>query len=53
MNNNWKNIWDKKKTKNIDLTRGEFEIFCDLKRADGFDVNVHDENAYFKAFYHD
>ncbi len=53
VNNKWKSIWDKKKAENINLNRDEFEIFCDLKKADGFDVNVHDEQAYFKAFYRD
>lgn len=53
MNNKWKSIWEKKNTENINLNRTEFEIFCDLKRADGLDVNVHNEQAYFKAFYND
>lgn len=51
MNSKWKNIWEKKGLEKIDLERDEFEIFCDLKRADGFDVNVHNEQVYFKAFY--
>lgn len=51
MNNNWKNIWEKKGLENIDLERDEFLVFCDLKKADGFDVNVHNEQLYFKAFY--
>ena len=51
VNHNWKNIWDKKSLKTIDLKRDEFSVFCDLKRADGFDVNVRDEQSYFRAFY--
>lgn len=51
MNNKWKNIWEKKSLKHIDLERDEFLVFCDLKKADGFDVNVHNEQLYFKAFY--
>lgn len=51
MNNRWKNIWEKKGLENIDLQRDEFQVFCDLKKADGFDVNVNNEQAYFKAFY--
>lgn len=50
-NNKWKSIWDKKHLDNIDLSKDEFEVFCDLKKADGFDVSVHDEQKYFHAFY--
>lgn len=51
--NKWKSIWDKKRLDDIDLSKSEFEIFCDLKKADGFDVSVHDEEKYFRAFYND
>lgn len=47
----WKSIWNGKKLDKLDLDRSEFEIFCDLKRADGFDVNVGNETAYYTAFY--
>lgn len=53
MNHNWKTIWTKKSIKDINLKQDEFSIFCDLKKADGFDVNIHNELAYFKAFYND
>lgn len=53
MNSKWKGIWEKKGLEKIDLERDEFQVFCDLKKADGFDVNVHDEHLYFKAFYDD
>lgn len=53
MNSRWKSIWDKKGLDGIDLSKDEFLIFCDLKKADGFDVNVHDEQRYFRAFYND
>jgi len=52
-NEKWKTIWDNKKIIE-DLTQGnrsEFEVFCALKKADGFDVAVKDEEAYYKAFY--
>lgn len=52
-NNKWKSIWDKKRSDKLDLNRNEFDIFCDLKKADGFDVSVHDEQNYFQAFYHE
>ena len=50
-NNKWKSIWDKKRLDMIDLSKSEFVVFCDLKKADGFDVSVHDERKYFQAFY--
>lgn len=53
MNNNWKNIWSKKKLDFIDDSRDEFSVFCDLKKADGFDVNVQNEEKYFRTFYND
>ncbi|MCI7322093.1 MAG: class I SAM-dependent methyltransferase [Lachnospiraceae bacterium] len=49
--NDWKNIWDSKKMDKINLNRSEFDVFCDLKRIDGFDVNVKNDYEYFKAFY--
>lgn len=53
MNQNWKTIWTQKGLEKIDLKKDEFSVFCDLKKADGFDVNVHDEQLYFKAFYNE
>ena len=50
--NRWKEIWDKKKADITDKAT-EFEVFCALKKADGFDVAVKDENAYYKAFYNE
>ncbi|MDE7268362.1 MAG: class I SAM-dependent methyltransferase [Lachnospiraceae bacterium] len=52
-NSKWKSIWDKKRLDEIDLSKSEFEVFCDLKKADGFDVSVHDEEKYFQSFYND
>ena len=49
--NRWKSVWEKKGLKQIDLNRSEFDVFCDLKRSDGFDVSVQNEKAYFSAFY--
>lgn len=51
MNNQWKSIWNKKGLDSIDLSRDEFDVFRDLKKANGYDVSVHDEQAYFKNFY--
>lgn len=35
------------------LTADEFEAFCELKKIDGFDVNMQNEKAYFESFYSD
>ena len=51
--NNWKRIWDGKKLDKLNLNRGEFEVFCDLKKADGFDVNDGNEEVYYRSFYHE
>lgn len=51
--NIWKSIWDGKSLDDLNLTKDEFELFCDLKKADGFDVNVKNEQAYYMAFYQD
>lgn len=50
-NSKWKNIWDNKTLDKLDLEKSEFEIFCDLKKADGFDVSVKNEELYFRNFY--
>lgn len=51
MNEKWHQIWNKKGSDGTDLNREEFDVFCDLKKANGYDVNVHDEKEYFKNFY--
>lgn len=53
MNSKWKDIWSKKGLVSIDLAKDEFSVFCELKKTDGFDVNVHDEQLYFEHFYND
>jgi len=51
--NKWESIWGRKRPDNIDLSKNEFDVFCALKKADGFDVSVHDEQKYFRAFYNE
>ncbi len=51
MNNKWHQIWNKKGVNIPDFSRDEFDVFCDLKRANGYDVNVRDEKEYFSNFY--
>lgn len=53
MNKNWKKIWANKTLKGFDINKDEFSVFCDLKKANGFDVNVNDEQLYFSSFYND
>lgn len=50
--NNWKNIWGNKSIvseQNDNI--GEFQRFCELKKANGFDVAVDNKDAYYRAFY--
>lgn len=51
MNNKWHQIWNNKGLDKPNLSRDEFDVFCDLKRANGYDVNVHNEKEYFRNFY--
>lgn len=51
MYNKWHEIWNKKGLDELNLDREEFDVFCDLKKANGYDVNVHDEKEYFRNFY--
>lgn len=51
--NKWKIIWNNKVSikASDDENRNEFDRFCELKKANGFDVAVGNEQAYFRAFY--
>lgn len=51
MSNNWKNIWNNKKVVSKEYSGDEYERFCELKKANGFDVAVGDEYSYFRSFY--
>lgn len=56
MGNLWKSIWNKRVVGKMDidslLTNGsEFEIYKQLKKLDGFDVSVENENGYYENFY--
>ncbi len=50
MSNRWKTIWN---SKEVDLSEdtSEYEMFCELKRADGFDVAIGDADSYYGSFY--
>ncbi len=48
--NRWQDIWNKKSVVDINAS-DEFDIFCELKRANGFDVEVADSERYYRAFY--
>ncbi len=49
--NRWKSIWDNKTLVSSNYSGDEFQRFCELKKANGFDVAVADEDAYFQSFY--
>lgn len=49
--NSWKQIWNKKNVVEIKDNGSEFDTYCVLKKANGFDVAVGNESIYFKSFY--
>lgn len=51
MANNWKEIWSKKSTAHNLEELDEYELFCELKRIDGFDVGVENAEGYYQYFY--
>lgn len=51
MPNGWKDIWCTKQTVCSDNGTDEFARFCELKKANGFDVAVGNEKLYFELFY--
>lgn len=53
MGNRWREIWtgrDAVWTLDEGIT-DEFSVYKELKKLDGFDVNVRDKDAYYKSFY--
>lgn len=53
MGNNWKEIWNGKgKDYKISFAdASEFEVYRELKRLDGYDVSIENQEAYYKNFY--
>ncbi len=49
--NNWKNIWNSKNVVNSIGEESEYEYYCKLKKANGYDVAVENEERYFRSFY--
>lgn len=49
--NQWKRIWNKKPVVSDKKDMDEFTRYCELKKANGFDVAVRDEKQYFESFY--
>ena len=53
MSNRWKKIWNEK-GKNYKITlkdASEFAVYKELKRLDGYDVSIENQDAYYKTFY--
>ena len=46
--NRWKEIWNKR-NKDISMTDDIFDMFCRLKKADGYDTQM--EEGYFEGFF--
>lgn len=51
MDNLWYKIWCGKDTSDVKVDKDEFNSYCALKKADGFDVAVDNEERYFLNFY--
>lgn len=52
MANRWKEVWNKDKEFALSGTeKDEFAVYRELKRLDGYDVNVGDAEAYYRRFY--
>lgn len=49
--NNWQKIWGNRELRDTLEGKSEFEAFCLLKEADGFDVAVGDREKYYRGFY--
>mgnify|MGYP001128315282 CR=1 FL=1 len=47
----WKDIWNRKTLQLGEGKEDEFTRFCQLKKANGFDVAVSDEQEYYQYFY--
>jgi len=53
MENRWREVWNKNKEFKLFGKEGEneFAVYRELKRLDGFDVSVENEEAYYRRFY--
>lgn len=51
MDNHWFDIWSNKGRSAVEVNNDEFQAYCALKKADGFDVAVNNETIYFMNFY--
>ncbi len=50
MESRWKEIWNNRQVDMAKLmTADEFELYKELKRLDGFDVQVAEEETYYKG----
>ena len=49
--NDWKKIWNNKSVVSNGESVDEFQRFCELKKANGFDVAVDDSEKYYTSFY--
>lgn len=52
MANRWKEVWNNREIDDERLKESdEFTLYKELKRLDGFDVKVENEEAYYRSFY--
>ncbi len=54
MSGKWKDIWNRRDTdmSSVEDTADELTVYSRLKKMDGFDVAVGDQQAYYSSFYH-
>lgn len=51
--NKWQEIWSRKQVVDKDDRKDEFDRFCELKKANGFDVAVENGESYYRHFYNE
>ncbi len=53
MANKWEEIWNKKEYLVIDKDLDEYEMFCRLKKQNGYDVAISNPDKYYRNFYNE
>lgn len=53
MSNKWKEVWNRREVnwEKLEKNQDEFVLYKELKRLDGFDVQVQDQDTYYRRFY--
>ncbi len=52
--NKWKEIWNNRGILDRkELDKNEFDLFCELKKLNGFDISVSEPKAAYRSFYNE